>query len=243
MREMYIDDSRWDQKASAKQWILHILRKLAESPESVMVSHVQRLLQDLETSGDSEKRALYLTCMKEDQSPFILTTISKPSEGSRLLDCVQNKPDVETLIRQLRLERLKDRGGDIYISPRAKIHTSATKDFDLTSHAEEFLKGNKKVFLLLGDSGAGKSTFNRALEISLWDEYDKDNRRIPLFIHLPAIKQPEEDLIDKQLRKSNFTENQIRELKLHHEFILICDGYDESQQTRNLYTSNQLNRP
>ncbi|KAF9998709.1 hypothetical protein BGZ80_006724, partial [Entomortierella chlamydospora] len=53
----------------------------------------------------------------------------------------------------------------------------------------------------------------------------------------------ERDLIEERLRKANFTENQIRELKAHHEFILICDGYDESQQTRNLYTSNQLNQP
>jgi len=30
-------------------------------------------------------------------------------------------------------------------------------------------------------------------------------------------------------------------LKMHRKFILICDGYDESQQTHNLYTSNRLN--
>ncbi|KAG0020776.1 hypothetical protein BGZ80_003616 [Entomortierella chlamydospora] len=197
LREMYTDDPQWGQEPSVKQWILHILRKLAESSESAIAGPTQRLLQDLETSGDSKKR----TGSTEGQS------------------------------------------GDIYISPRAKVHTSATEDFDLTFHVEEFLKGNKKVFLLLGDSGAGKSTFNRAFEITLWDKYDKNDRRIPLFIHLPTIKQPEEDLIDKHLRKSNFTEDQIRELKLHHEFILICDGYDESQQTRNLYMSNQLNQP
>jgi WD40 repeat protein len=50
-------------------------------------------------------------------------------------------------------------------------------------------------------------------------------------------------MIAKQLRKAEFTEQQIRELKLHRKFILICDGYDESQQSRNLYTSNRLNQP
>ncbi|KAF9176491.1 hypothetical protein BGZ51_000526, partial [Haplosporangium sp. Z 767] len=32
-------------------------------------------------------------------------------------------------------------------------------------------------------------------------------------------------------------------MKHHREFILICDGYDESRQTHNLYASNQLNQP
>ncbi|KAK3811339.1 MAG: hypothetical protein J3Q66DRAFT_404713 [Benniella sp.] len=52
---------------------------------------------------------------------------------------------------------------------------------------------------------------------------------------------PEQDTIPKQLRKCEFTEPQIRELKLHHAFILI-HGYDEHQQTNNLYASNRLNQ-
>ncbi|KAF9348243.1 hypothetical protein BGX26_000327 [Mortierella sp. AD094] len=56
-------------------------------------------------------------------------------------------------------------------------------------------------------------------------------------------QSPERDLIAERLRKANFTESQILELKLHHEFIIICDGYDESQQTQNLYMSNRLYRP
>jgi hypothetical protein len=47
---------------------------------------------------------------------------------------------------------------------------------------------------------------------------------------LPAIDKPEIDMIAKQLRRDEFTEPQIREMKHHRKFILICDGYDESQQ-------------
>jgi WD40 repeat protein len=97
------------------------------------------------------------------------------------------------------------------------------------------------VFLVLGDSGAGKSTFNRELECHLWHSYKKGGT-IPLHINLPAIEKPEHDIIAKQLRKAEFTEPQIRELKLHRKFTLICDGYDESQQTHNLYISNRLNQ-
>ncbi|KAK3805203.1 MAG: hypothetical protein J3Q66DRAFT_407884 [Benniella sp.] len=59
------------------------------------------------------------------------------------------------------------------------------------------------------------------------------------FVDLKAF--PEQDTIPKQLRKCEFTEPQIRELKLHHAFILI-HGYDEHQQTNNLYASNRLNQ-
>jgi len=105
-----------------------------------------------------------------------------------------------------------------------------------------FLESDQMVFLLLGDSGAGKSTFNRELECHLWRSYKKTGA-IPLYINLPAIEKPEHDMIAKQLRRADFTEPQIRELKLHRRFTLICDGYDESQQIHNLYTSNRLNEP
>ncbi|KAF9345559.1 hypothetical protein BGX26_002987 [Mortierella sp. AD094] len=169
--------------------------------------------------------------------------VTLPPQESLLLGRVQNKPDVETPLRQLKRERLKDRGGDVYISPRAKASQKAKDDFDLTSKVQEFLDSDRKVFLILGDSGAGKSTFNKALENSLWDKYDNLDGRIPLFIHLPTIERPERDLIGERLRKANFIESQILELKAHCEFILICDGYDEIHETRNLYMSNQLNQP
>jgi len=106
---------------------------------------------------------------------------------------------------------------------------------------KRFTTSGQQVFLLLGDSGAGKSTFNRELECELWHSYKKKTGVIPLFINLPAIDRPEYDMIAKQLRKAEFTEPQIRELKLYRKFVLICDGYDEGQQTHNLYTSNRLN--
>ncbi|KAG0369566.1 hypothetical protein BGX24_002359, partial [Mortierella sp. AD032] len=36
---------------------------------------------------------------------------------------------------------------------------------------------------------------------------------------------------------------QIHEMKLHRKFILICDGYDESQLKTNIHTTNQFNHP
>ncbi|KAF9992761.1 hypothetical protein BGZ79_002687, partial [Entomortierella chlamydospora] len=238
--DLYNDDLRWGCQPYIKQWILDILNQLTQSTQDIITDDTQRLLQEL-ANGGPNKVASHEGAEKDHTTPYP-TMLIPPSQGSQLLNRVQNKADVETPLSQLKRERLKDRGGDVYISPRAKANLRAKDDFDLTSKVEEFLESEKKVFLILGDSGAGKSTFNRTLEINLWDKYNADGR-IPLFVSLPTIEKLERDMIAERLRQANFTENQIRELKLHREFILICDGYDEIQGTQNLYITNQLNKP
>ena len=160
-----------------------------------------------------------------------------------LLYRAQNRPEVEPNLKWFRAQRKKDRGNTLYIQPQAKTSLQASDDgcFLLMEEVKKFLDSDQKVFLILGDSGAGKSAFSRELEHELWEEY-RVAGRIPLHISLPAIDKPEHDMISKQLRRAGFTEPQIRELKLHRDFILICDGYDESQQTHNLYVSNRLNQ-
>ncbi|KAG0361880.1 hypothetical protein BGX24_005248, partial [Mortierella sp. AD032] len=206
-------------------------------------ANAKKVLQGLKYIGNRAKQNLYSNCLKQGPSQHPLKTSQPPVATLTLLDRVQNKPDVEEDLRKLKQQRLKQRGDVVYIPPQAKANLEASDNvlFDLTKKVEEFLASNdQKVMLLLGDSGAGKSTFNQTLECNLWGAYKKGGR-IPLFINLPAIDKPERNLIAKQLRKAEFTEPQIRELKLCREFILICDGYDESQQTHNLYTSNLLN--
>ena len=46
-----------------------------------------------------------------------------------------------------------------------------------------------------------------------------------------------------QLKEHNFSETQVQELKQHRRFVVICDGYDESQLSTNLHTTNLFNRP
>jgi len=169
-----------------------------------------------------------------------LPELASPS----LLDRVQNIPDVEGHLRILKKQRTKERGHAVYIPPQAKFNLQAADDTGspLMEQVKEFLESDRKVFLLLGDSGAGKSTFSRELEFDLWNTYQGKEDRIPLHINLPTIDRPEIDMITKQLKRDEFTDPQIRELKHSRKFILICDGYDESQQTHNLYMSNRLNQ-
>jgi len=206
---------------------------------------IDTLLQELQPKTDSTGKAASQASQVKDTRSYSLKLTLPSIESPSLLDRVQNKPDVEGTLRQLRKQRLKERGNAVYIPPQAKAGLKASDDqrFPLMEKVHEFLESDQNVFLLLGDSGAGKSTFNRQLECDLWHRYKKTTGRIPLFINLPAIDKPEQDMIAKQLRKAEFTEPEIREMKVHRKFILICDGYDESQQTHNLYMSNRLNQP
>ncbi|KAG0059697.1 hypothetical protein BGZ89_000191 [Linnemannia elongata] len=128
----------------------------------------------------------------------------------------------------LRLDSYKQ---GIYITPLAKPGLQAKDDavLPLMETVQDFLAGDGQVMLILGDSGAGKSTFNRHLEHQLWENY-RPGGAIPL-------------LVVEHLRTLDFSEKQIQELKQRRHFVLICDGYDESQLTCNLHTTNLLNQP
>ncbi len=129
----------------------------------------------------------------------------------------------------------------LYVEPRGKASRQDTGTFNVLLKTQEFLKA-KQVILLMGDSGAGKTTFNRVLEKQLWDKKKEDDA-IPLFISLPSIEKPEQDLISKALKKRGLSEFQIQKLKKEKQsFVFILDGYDEIQQTQNLYLSNDINQ-
>ncbi|KAF9348605.1 hypothetical protein BGX34_002385, partial [Mortierella sp. NVP85] len=245
--EIYRNDEEWGQHPSVKQWILNILMQMASvsgiGSQCAAVS--ESLLQELEASGDGKKQELYRMCRGKGPTSYPFKTPTREFSTPSLLDRVQNRPDVEGNLRLLRKQRTQERTNIVYVPPQAKPSFRSLDDsqFPLMEKVKEFLESDRKVFLLLGDSGAGKSTFSRALEYDFWKSYQNKDDRIPLHINLPTIDKPEHDMIAKQLRKAEFTEPQIRELKFHRKFILICDGYDESQQSHNLYMSNELNQP
>jgi len=221
----------------------HVMDAMADAMADAKVTDLDReTLQ--ESSRDDKKQAMHQSCRVKGPISYPLMVSQSELASPSLLDRVQNRPDVEGSIRLLRKQRTKDRGNVVYIPPQAKASSQAADvtQFPLMEKVKKFLDSNQKVFLLMGDSGAGKSTFNRELEFTLWQSYKNRTGRIPLHINLPAIDKPEHDMIAKQLRMAEFTESQIREMKHHRKFILICDGYDESQQTHNLYMSNKLNQ-
>jgi predicted NACHT family NTPase len=94
---------------------------------------------------------------------------------------------------------------------------------------------------LIGDAGAGKSTFTRQLAHILWREY-RPGGTIILFISLPTIKDPVHNLIHEHLEeKGKFSKDQIQDLKENRRFVLILDGYNETaERDQNIYMSNTL---
>ncbi|KAG0277389.1 hypothetical protein BGZ96_002884 [Linnemannia gamsii] len=243
LEEIYRNDLVWGPLPPIKLYILNILKQLAtvskDLPDAVL------LLENLANDGDAAKQDIYRSFTTKEHFPDVYFLNSGHPEFAypSFLDRVQQKTEVEVDLRRILRMRIKESDSTVYIPPLAKTHLQASDDvfFPLTPMVDEFLSGDKKVLLLLGDSGAGKTTFNRELDCALWNRYKPRTGRIPLLISLPAINRPEKDLIANHLRINEFSEPQIRELK-GREFVIICDGYDESQLSQNLYEMNGFNK-
>ncbi|KAG0304240.1 WD_REPEATS_REGION domain-containing protein, partial [Linnemannia gamsii] len=168
--------------------------------------------------------------------------IPLPATSSQL-DRAPCPPNLEDIVSVLRMQRLADYKQAVYIPPSAKpsLQVKDGTVFPLMEKVQDFLAGDGQVMLVLGDSGAGKSSFNRHLEHQLWQKYKADGP-IPLFINLPALDRPDKELVTEHLRRLDFPDELIWAMKQTRRFVLICDGYDESQLTCNLHTTNLLNQ-
>ncbi|KAF9899544.1 hypothetical protein EC991_008628 [Linnemannia zychae] len=211
-------------------------RRVSQSEEPTKVRRAEEAsLVDVEMpAGGIDASDFYpmSACLSQAVSPSLN---SQPQELS----------DIERAIHTLKIQQLEYYNQPVYIAPMAKSNLRASEHelFPLVDKVKEYLAGDSLVMLILGDSGAGKSTFNRYLENELWKTY-KIGGCIPLFINLPNLKNPEKKLVEKQLKEHNFSKDQIRDLKQQRrQLILICDGYDESLLTSNLHTTNLFNRP
>ncbi len=98
-----------------------------------------------------------------------------------------------------------------------------------------------RVMLLMGDTGSGKSVFAHQLLQQLW-QVRKENDPIPLWIPLPELLHPFENAVEEVLKKYEFSESQIAEMKERERFLFIVDGYDELHQFQNCYVTNKWNQ-
>ncbi|KAG0200185.1 hypothetical protein BGX33_011159, partial [Mortierella sp. NVP41] len=233
--ELYRNDPEWGRDVRVKNWMAAILSQLETISDDAVKTSAHALLKGLQLDQGAMDQPLY---------PHALRSRLPRPTSSPLLARVQNIPYVEYDLHHLRRQRLEENLHTVYIPPQAKANLQARDDdlFPLAEKVQGFLESTRQVMLILGDSGAGKSTFNRHLERTLWINY-KQGDPIPLYINLPTIDRPDQDLIGKQLRIYNFNDDQINELKLHYRFTIICDGYDESQLLANIHSTNLLNQP
>ncbi|KAG0301301.1 hypothetical protein BGZ97_002836, partial [Linnemannia gamsii] len=239
LAELYRNDIIQNANNEIDQWILSILRQVVALPEAPVSGHVQLLLQGLEKEGDIDKQALYRVIMDGPANLYPLRMHSPTPSSSHLLVRVQAIPDVEYDIHRLRSQRLKERENALYIAPQAKPTLQSSDDtlFSLKEKTLDFLAGSGQV---IQEEASRRSTWS--WEHILWKDY-KRGGAIPLHINLPPIENPQQIMITKQLQQLNFSDVQLQELKQHRQFIIICDGYDESQLKKNIYTTNLINQP
>ncbi|KAG0274235.1 hypothetical protein BGZ95_009983, partial [Linnemannia exigua] len=167
--------------------------------------------------------------LRKNARETVFSTFSKEQDETVSGAMAVAIPEIEDDLLRLKDFRLETQENALYIPQQAKPSLQSSDDtlFPLMEKAIEFLAGPGLVFLLLGDSGGGKSIFNLQLERTLWKSYKKGDP-IPLHINLPLIDNPQDDLIRKQLQRLDFSDTQIMELKAQNrQLIVICDGYDE----------------
>ncbi|KAG0265488.1 hypothetical protein BGZ95_003318 [Linnemannia exigua] len=233
--ELYKNDREWGQDESVKAWMIEIISQLGTTSDKTISTIALALLEDINQVKQDLDHTSHLWPPLSYNHSF--------ADASPVLAKVQNIPYIEYDLHKVRLQRLQESTQRIYIPPMAKANLQAKDDdlFPLMDKVQEFLASKREVMLILGDSGAGKSTFNSHLETLLWTNYNKGDS-IPLYINLPAIERPDLEMITKQLQIYGFKDDHIQEIRRHRQLILICDGYDESQLVVNLYKSNQLNQ-
>ncbi|KAG0045796.1 hypothetical protein BGZ83_008991 [Gryganskiella cystojenkinii] len=248
--EMYNSNVGSKQHQDVRRWILTILQQILSIPD---VNPFTVSNSSLKTDGESvrtQAQVLLEDLEKDDIKPFphlylFRKRLPLPRSSVLLKDIIDN-PDLELVLDRLRRQRWNGYSKQaVYIQPLSKASLQASEDnlISLHTRVHNFLEGRAEVMLILGDSGAGKSTFNSRLEYELWDKYEPTGP-IPLFVDLKAIDNPDKDMLQQQLDDLNvFSPGHIDELRRSRQFILICDGYDEHRNWSNLHTNNNFNKP
>ncbi|KAG0055688.1 wD repeat domain [Gryganskiella cystojenkinii] len=241
LKAMFKIEARSNQYEDTRRWVVTILNHIVD-------------LSATEPSSGIDSGAIKV------QAPIVVEYLGKVARplaysyplinrlplprSSSLLKEINDIPEIELHLGRLRMERLETYSKPaVYIQLMSKRNLQATNDNveSLDDRVDGFLKGKAEVLLVLGDSGAGKSIFNQRLENQLWKAYTAGDA-IPIFVDLKSVRNLDEDMVTQMLLLNNFTEDQIRELKKSHRFVLICDGYDECRKWINLHTINHLNK-
>ncbi|KAF9129907.1 hypothetical protein BG015_004084, partial [Linnemannia schmuckeri] len=234
LRQLYRSDAAWVVNTGVKEGILGILRCLSMTESGTIQLQAAVLFENLTYDR-----------VGGPPGPYPLVLRLPIPTASPLLDKALKIQSIKHNLLRMKTARLAHHNQAIYIPPHAKADPQAPDEEAtlLLDQVREFLESERQVFLVIGDSGSGKSTFSLHLEHTLWNAYEQGSSRIPLYIHLPALRCLT-SLIDEQLMTHHFDNSTIQELKLAgQEFIVICDGYDEARLATNLHSCNGWNQP
>lgn len=229
--DLYKNVQDWGQDEHVKSWILTVFPRIAAVSDKDVSEAARGVVQDLHL-----ELPLQYTYPLRARLPY-------PNLCS-LLFIAQKFPEVEDDLGRVKRQRLEQVQLPVYIPlwAKANLQDSNDKISPLMGKITEFLASDRFVMLIQGESGAGKTTFSNRLEYELLNTYTRGGP-IPLFINLATIDRPNNELIGKQSKAYNFSDDQIQHLKQFRQFILVCDGYDEGRENINYHNTNKLNQP
>ena len=248
-------DANWRVRLIAGTTFLELLASEDQSLHSIEKELYQKILQKEREKSKEKKHQEVVNALEAfEKHPqqkshwcswrryFPLKEAAVSQEMSFL-----KEKNLSRKIELLQQERLENQ--DITLELKTYVPVNGTYNFydtnlfDVETEIRNFLKTDKKVLLMLGDAGSGKSTCGRFLERRLWQEI-KDSELLPLFIELPVSKDPIRRVVETYLESKGFNVEEIVELKRTKKFLFFLDAYDElgkEKEDENLYDTNALN--
>ncbi len=240
-------------KQTAQEQLEELISTSSPFQQTILVETIPRNYRELEvlSTTDTSYSTHLLDLAQKKWETDLTEGVADIGARLRRLSSGWIKDGIDKKLLELKKSILNDKELNeelaIYIPVNGSYQRYASQDvstFDLATKIQElFTDDNKKVLLLLGSAGVGKSTFNRYLERSLWEKYQKGDA-IPLFISLPSLTNPENELLQEYLQNlppsCSFNQQEIGILQHQYKFIFIFDGYDEINKLSNLYLKNHL---
>ncbi len=195
------------------------LKILASSKTSAYRSHVhQRISQGISqhlSPLQAQLGALNLRAMDEDVQAAAQLGVPNAHIGGKHFTAFQKREEMRNALKI-----------DIPLQGQHMPHAQERSTLLDTIHA--FLDSEKTVFLLLGEAGSGKSTFNRHLTHTLWKEYighAAPHAPIPLFIPIDQYDSSL-DWVESYLHDQKLPQTTIDALRTENRFIFIIEGLD-----------------
>ena len=253
MGDLFLNEERFGKNEKIKKEIIDKMVECASELEQKTARNAQIVLGELKVKATPNQNLMKLT--KEIPDRFLITEpqpIQKPStvliekaKGEGYLSII---PIIERMRKKDLRKLIKDSLDKEFPSPYIDLFGShnifepAEKTFDL--HHEiitNFLEVNNPVFkdkdpvfLLLGDSGSGKSTYLRYLRKYLWENWSEgEDKSIPLLIELFLLRGSHDKAINEALKLYGFSDQQCKLLKEGYSFTFLLDGYDELKLPNN----------